>query len=122
MIPQSKEIIVTTPHATASFVAARAGAMAIHTEHEILGVVENMAYYSCNACGEKDYVFGRGGGGRLAEELRTELLAQIPIGLLDTEPADPDFSPSVYKADSPIGNIYKDLAEQIIKKTEGAKT
>ena len=45
LIPQSKEIIVTTPHATAAFVAARAGAMAIKTEHEIIGIVENMSYY-----------------------------------------------------------------------------
>lgn len=37
MIPQAKEIIVTTPQATASFVATRAGSMALHTKHEILG-------------------------------------------------------------------------------------
>lgn len=45
MLPKSKEIIVTTPHPTAAFVASRAGAMALHTEHEILGVVENMSYF-----------------------------------------------------------------------------
>ncbi|MGA9287323.1 MAG: P-loop NTPase, partial [Anaerobacillus sp.] len=43
MLPASKEIIVTTPHATAAFVAARAGAMALKTKHEVLGVVENMS-------------------------------------------------------------------------------
>ncbi|MGV2806616.1 P-loop NTPase, partial [Clostridium perfringens] len=48
MIPQSKEIIVTTPHATAAVVAARAGAMAVQTDHELLGVVENMPYYVCS--------------------------------------------------------------------------
>ena len=45
MIPQAKEIIVTTPHNIASFVASRVGVMAKHTKHEILGIVENMAYY-----------------------------------------------------------------------------
>ena len=69
MIPQSKEIVVTTPHATAAFVAARAGAMALQTNHEILGVVENMSYY-LDKSGEKDYVFGRGGGGKLAEAIK----------------------------------------------------
>src|SRR5690606_33672761 len=72
MIPQSKEIIVTTPHATASFVAARAGAMAIRTEHEIIGVVENMSYFESKLTGEREYVFGRGGGGKLAETLHCE--------------------------------------------------
>nr|WP_154960501.1 Mrp/NBP35 family ATP-binding protein [Paenibacillus xylanexedens] len=118
MLPQSKEIIVTTPHATAAFVAARAGAMAIQTEHELLGVVENMAYYECGKCGEKEYVFGRGGGGRLAESLHTVLLAQIPLGAPDNHPSEPDFSPSVYKAETTIGAIYDEVAKSIESKFE----
>lgn len=114
MIPQSKEIIVTTPHATAAFVAARAGAMALHTEHEIIGVVENMSYYACSKCGNKDYIFGRGGGAKLAEELHTKLLAQIPLGVPDNHVAEPDYSPSVYKADTETGRIYLDVARQLI--------
>ncbi|MCM3130871.1 P-loop NTPase [Paenibacillus provencensis] len=117
MIPQSKEIIVTTPHATAAFVAARAGAMAIQTQHEVLGVIENMAYYQCGSCGDKDYVFGRGGGGRLAESLHTELLAQIPLGNPDNHISEPDFSPSVYKDSTEIGRMYNDVAAAIIDKT-----
>lgn len=118
MIPHSREIIVTTPHATAAFVAARAGTMALRTEHEVLGVVENMAYYECSKCGEKEYVFGRGGGARLAEALHTGLLAQIPLGAPDNHPAEPDFSPSVYKAESPVGQLYDDLAQMIMAKCE----
>jgi ATP-binding protein involved in chromosome partitioning len=116
MIPQSKEIIVTTPHATAAFVAARAGAMAIRTNHEIIGVVENMAYYECSSCGSRDYVFGRGGGGKLAETLHTDLLAQFPLGAPDNHPAEPDFSPSVYKPDSSTGKAYDELAEAVIRR------
>ena len=36
MLPSSKELIVTTPHPTAAFVAARAGAMAKHTDIQFL--------------------------------------------------------------------------------------
>lgn len=114
LIPQSKEIIVTTPHATAAFVAARAGAMAIRTGHTIVGVVENMAWYEAKD-GSKEYVFGRGGGGKLAEQLSCELLAQIPLGQPDLEPADPQYSPSVYEEDSAIGQLYKDLAERVVQ-------
>lgn len=114
MIPQSKEIIVTTPHATAAFVAARAGAMALKTEHEILGVIENMAYFESKATGEKEYVFGQGGGPKLAEELKTEVLAQIPLG----QPAHDEevFAPSIYAEDHQIGKIYMDLASKVIQK------
>ncbi|MBB6734985.1 Mrp/NBP35 family ATP-binding protein [Cohnella zeiphila] len=115
IIPQSKEIIVTTPHATAAFVAARAGAMAIKTNHELLGVVENMSWFESEGSGKREYVFGRGGGGQLAETLHTELLAQFPLGAPDNHPSEPDFSPSVYKADSPVGQEYARLAARIIE-------
>jgi len=118
MLPQSKEIIVTTPHATAAFVAARAGSMALQTEHEVVGVVENMSYYECSACGQKDYVFGRGGGARLAETLHTELLAQIPLGAPDNHISEPDFSPSVYKAETPTAQLFADMATKLIAKCE----
>ncbi|MFD1428184.1 ATP-binding protein involved in chromosome partitioning [Kroppenstedtia sanguinis] len=114
MLPQSKELLVTTPHATAAFVAARAGAMAIHTKHEILGVVENMAYYQCSSCGNRDYIFGRDGGRKLAEELNTELLIQIPLGAPDNgDPEDPEFSPSIYAEGSPTGQLYRELARKV---------
>lgn len=119
IIPQSKEIIVTTPHATAAFVAARAGAMAIKTEHEIIGVVENMSYYVSTSTGEKEYVFGRGGGAKLAETLHADLLAQIPLGAPDNHPSEPDFSPSVYKADSETGKLYLELADRVLNKCGG---
>ncbi|OCT10883.1 ATP-binding protein [Paenibacillus pectinilyticus] len=117
LIPQSKEVIVTTPHATAAFVAARAGAMAIQTDHEILGIVENMSYYESKD-GSIDHIFGKGGGAKLAEDLHSELLAQIPLGAPDNHISEKDYSPSVYKADSKAGQIYLEVAERIIAKLQ----
>lgn len=114
MLPASKEIVVTTPHPTAAFVAARAGAMALQTDHEILGVVENMAWFESKTTGEREYVFGKGGGTKLAEELRTDLLGQIPLGQPDW--TDEDFAPSVYDAEHPTGKLYLAMAEQVINK------
>ncbi|ANB56587.1 4Fe-4S iron sulfur cluster binding s, NifH/frxC family protein [Anoxybacillus sp. B7M1] len=114
MLPACKEIIVTTPHPTAAFVAARAGAMALRTEHEIIGVIENMSYFESKLTGEKEYVFGRGGGKKLAEELQTELLGQLPLQQPDWN--DDDFAPSVYGEDHQIGKIYMEIAKKIAKK------
>lgn len=116
MIPHCKEIIVTTPHATAAFVAARAGAMAVKTDHEILGVIENMSYFESKVTGEKEYVFGKGGGEKLSEVLGTELLGQIPLGQPDENPNE--FAPSVYAGDHPIGKIYLNIAAKIVDKLE----
>jgi ATP-binding protein involved in chromosome partitioning len=116
MIPQCREIIVTTPHPTAAFVAARAGAMAVKTEHQILGVIENMSYFESKKTGEKEYVFGEGGGEKLSEVLGTELLGQIPLGQPDAEAEV--FAPSVYAGDHPIGKIYLEMAGRIVEKLD----
>lgn len=116
MLPKSKEIIVTTPHPTAAFVASRAGAMALHTEHEILGVVENMSYFESKETGNKEYVFGSGGGQKLAEELNTELLGQLPLAQPDWN--NEDFAPSVYQEDHLLGIIYTQMAQKVIDKTK----
>ncbi|AIM16718.1 Mrp/NBP35 family ATP-binding protein [Neobacillus thermocopriae] len=112
MLPSCKEIIVTTPHPTAAFVAARAGAMAVKTDHEVLGVIENMAYFESKLTGEKEYVFGRGGGDKLAEELNTEVLGRLPLNQPDWN--DEDFAPSVYQEDHPLGKLYLDIAEKVV--------
>lgn len=108
MIPQAQEIIVTTPHLAASHVASRAGLMAQHTKHTILGVVENMAYFE-NANGEKNYLFGQGGAEKLADELQTSIIAQIPFA----QPEENTGS-SVYDEDSIIGEVFTHLAEDLM--------
>lgn len=116
MLPSCKEIVVTTPHPTAAFVAARAGAMAIRTEHEILGIVENMAYFESKLTGEKEYIFGQGGGQKLAEELRTKVLGQLPLEQPDLN--EDDFAPSVYQEDHKLGKIYREIAQKVINTLE----
>ncbi len=110
MIPQAKEIIVTTPHNVASFVASRVGVMAKHTKHEILGIVENMAYYE-EQDGSKNYLFGKGGGEMLAEQLQTEVIAQVPFAKREENSGS-----SVYDEDSLVGEVFTSLAEDIIYK------
>lgn len=116
MLPTCKEIIVTTPHPTAAFVAARAGQMALKTEHEILGVVENMAYFESESTGEKEYVFGRGGGDKLAEVLETKVLGRLSL----QQPYEDEdtFAPSVYQEDHPIGKEYHLIGSKIVAHIE----
>lgn len=111
----TKEIVVTTPHPSARFVALRAGLMAMRTGHEILGVIENMAYFESKATGEKEYIFGKGGAQKLANDLNSEVLAQIPLGQPELDTGD--FAPSIYGEDHPTGRIYMELADKVISKT-----
>jgi ATP-binding protein involved in chromosome partitioning len=116
MLPTCKEIIVTTPHPTAAFVAARAGAMALRTDHEILGVIENMSYFESKLTGEKEYVFGQGGGEKLAEELNTNVLGKLPLGQPNWD--EEDFAPSIYQVDHQIGALYSDIAKKVVVSLE----
>ena len=116
LLPTCKEIIVTTPHPTAAFVAARAGQMALKTDHEILGVIENMSYFVSQKTGEKEHVFGQGGGDKLAEVLQTKVLGRLQLQqpYMDEE----EFAPSVYQEDHPNGEEYHRIAAKVVAKME----
>ncbi len=104
--PQTKMVIVTTPHINASSVALKAGIGAEKIGHELVGVIENMSYYLNPVNNEKDYIFGQGGGKLVSEKLGVELLIEIPIN----QPKQG----FLYEEDEPIGQKYNKLANKII--------
>ena len=81
----------------------------------MLGCIENMFWLESRGTCERAYVFGKGGGTRLALEIRTDLIGQIPLGQPDWN--EEDFAPSVYADDHPIGLIYTEIANRILEKT-----
>jgi ATP-binding protein involved in chromosome partitioning len=79
LLPSAALLVVTTPQQAARAVAARAGRMARELGMPLAGVIENMSTLVCARCGDRAELFGSGGGQRLAAELGTELLGQIPL-------------------------------------------
>src|SRR5205807_9536954 len=76
--PLSGAVIVTTPQ-DVSLVDARKGLeMFRQVRVPVLGIVENMSYFE-PAPGQKHYLFGRGGGPKMAEEAGVPFLGEIPI-------------------------------------------
>jgi ATP-binding protein involved in chromosome partitioning len=53
--------------------------MAERTNLRPIGVVENMSFYLCPHCGDREDIFGTGGGREAAETLSVPLLAQVPL-------------------------------------------
>lgn len=81
-LPITGVVVVTTPQEVA-LADARKG-IAMFQEDKvnvpILGLVENMAYFTpAEHPDERYYIFGKEGGVRLAEKLGVRLLAQIPL-------------------------------------------
>jgi len=85
-IPSAELLVVTTPQATATNVASRVAKMADKTKLKVIGVIENMAYYDNQ--GQKDYIFGKDGGKKLAEKLGVALVGEIPLITSIREGAD----------------------------------
>ncbi len=72
-------VIVTTPQDVALEVARRGIAMFEKVNVKILGIIENMSYYVCPHCHERDDIFGHGGGKQEAERMEVPFLGEIPL-------------------------------------------
>ena len=79
LIPISGAVMVTTPQEVSIIDVVKGISMFQKVEIPILGVVENMSFYTCPACGHHDEIFSRGGGKRLADEMGVGFLGEIPI-------------------------------------------
>lgn len=79
LIPITGGLIVTTPQDVALLDVRKAIDMFEKLEVPVLGVVENMSFYTCPSCGHVDHVFASGGGKRLAKEIGVELFGQLPL-------------------------------------------
>ena len=116
-------VIVSTPQAVA-LADARKGIDMYQNEKvkvPIIGLVENMAYFTPAELPEnKYYIFGKDGCKKLAEDLGLPLLAQIPIVQSICETGD-EGRPAVTDVASPTGQAFLALAQAIASKARRLK-
>ena len=78
LLPRAEVIVVTTPQPAAQRVAQRSAAMAERVNLPVIGVVENMSWFTGDD-GTRYELFGAGGGAALAESVGVPLLGQVPL-------------------------------------------
>jgi ATP-binding protein involved in chromosome partitioning len=117
-IPGASMVVVTTPQEAARKVAERAGKMAERTNLRPIGVIENMSYYVCPHCGERESLFGEGGGRLAAETLDVPLLAQVPLVPALREGADAGGPIVLRDPSSPASEALREAADAIRKATK----
>jgi ATP-binding protein involved in chromosome partitioning len=71
--------LVTTPQEVSLQDVRKAYAMFERVRVPVLGFVENMSWFVCDGCDKRHFIFGEGGGERLAKKFGAELLARLPI-------------------------------------------
>jgi ATP-binding protein involved in chromosome partitioning len=108
-------IIVTTPQEVAISDARKAASMFTNPDLNvpILGIIENMAWFTpANHPDEKYFIFGKGGGEKMAQEFQTRLLGQIPIVLEIGEVSDK--GTTIYnQPDQTIIELFDKISSQI---------
>jgi ATP-binding protein involved in chromosome partitioning len=78
-IPLTGAVIVTTPQDISLADARKGFVMFEKVNVPVLGIVENMSYFVCSHCGQREEIFDNGGGKKAAEELKVPFLGEIPI-------------------------------------------
>lgn len=107
-------IIVTTPQEVALIDARKAVSMFAKVNVEILGVIENMSWFECDA-GKRYPIFGEGGGVQEAERLKVPLLAQLPIDSHTRQCADQGTPVALLpSAESDVSAGFEQCAQQLI--------
>ena len=78
-IPMTGAVIICTPQDVALIDARRAIMMYNQLNVSCLGIIENMSYYICPKCGNRDEIFDHGGAESTARELEVPFLGAIPL-------------------------------------------
>ncbi|CAN0115770.1 unnamed protein product [Chrysoparadoxa australica] len=106
-------IVVSTPQDVALLDARKALDAFATLNTPVLGLIENMAVFTCPHCGKDSHIFGHGGVVTEAEKMGLPLLAQLPIDL-DTRLGGDGGQP-IALGDSAMAQSYAQLADRLIK-------
>jgi ATP-binding protein involved in chromosome partitioning len=117
-IPGASMLVVTTPQDAARKVAERAGKMAERTNLRPIGVIENMSWYVCPHCGDRETIFGEGGGQLAAETLGVPLMAQVPLFPPLRGGGDVGVPIVESDPDAPASTALTEAAEAVVKATK----
>ncbi|MBO4581900.1 MAG: P-loop NTPase [Bacteroidales bacterium] len=111
-------IVVTTPQIL-SVNDARKGADMFSEQKlniPLLGIVENMSWFVPRQhADEKYYIFGKGGGQTLADELNVRLLSQIPL-VQEVGIAAEEGCSILEQGNEVINNVFNELTDYVINK------
>lgn len=116
-VPVTGAVIVTTPQKVALADAIKGLAMFKQPQINvpILGIVENMAYFTPEELPDnKYYIFGKGGGRQLAEKYEVPFLGEIPLVQGIREAGD-EGRPAVMDEDTIAGKAFKETAKELAR-------
>jgi len=109
-------VIVSTPQDLSLIDAARAIDLFGKTSVPVLGIVENMAGYTCPHCGEASDPFGQGGAEASAAKLGVPFLGRLPLSSSLREASDAGRPPAA--EDGPAADAFAAIAREMLAQLE----
>lgn len=110
-------VVVSTPQSVAIADTIKGLKMFQQVNTPVLGMVENMSYFSPDGKEEKYYIFGKDGVKNISTELEVPFLGQIPLEMVMREGGDsgkPYMADDTYKDNEGYAS-YMDIAEKVAK-------
>ncbi|MEZ0006108.1 MULTISPECIES: Mrp/NBP35 family ATP-binding protein [Flavobacterium] len=118
-LPITGAVVVSTPQAVALADAKKGVAMfqSDSINVPVLGIVENMAYFTPEELPEnKYYIFGKEGAKNLAQDLEVPFLGEVPIVQSIREAGDYG-RPAALQTASPLEKVFEDIARNVVQET-----
>jgi ATP-binding protein involved in chromosome partitioning len=112
-VPLDGALIVTTPQDVAMADVTRGAAMLRRVNAPVLGVVVNMAGYTCEKCGTRDDLFGTRAAERIEREIGAPVLAEFPIEQKVRESGDAGRPIVTMDPADPVSRLFLDLAAAV---------
>ena len=109
-LPIDGIVIVTSPQELVSMIVEKAVKMAKMMDIPVLGIVENMAYFVCDQCDKKHYIFGETKAEDVAKAFNIPSYATLPINPQNSRLVD---SGKVEEIDSSLLKMIADKIQKI---------
>src|SRR5262245_35563510 len=110
-VPLSGAVIVSTPQDLALIDARKGLAMFRKVGVPVLGIVENMSYFTCPKCGEPSHIFGHGGAEAEAQRLGVPFLGAIPLDMEIRARSDSGEPVTATEPKSALAETFRKVAE-----------
>jgi ATP-binding protein involved in chromosome partitioning len=109
-------VIVTTPQDVSVLDVRKAIRMFQTVNVPILGVVENMSWFTPPGHSERYYLFGQGGGEKIQREFGVPLLGQVPLVMTVREGGDTGKPVVLSQPDTEVAQAFIAVATKIAQR------
>lgn len=118
-IPDARGIIVTTPQEVALADIRKSISFCKTVKMETLGILENMAGFTCPHCNKHIDLFKSGGGEKTAKAQGLNFLGSVPFDTRVVESGDEGVPVMTYEADGPFKDAFEKVVDNVLKQFEG---